>query len=977
MRRSFLLSAMASVAVFAFSLLSVASPAHAVRGERVVVYKSDVVINGATNINQIRIDFLTMPDGGRIQILLSGATYASTAGMAGSNAFGQITITNQPSVYTSCGTTGISFATYQSSGSFNAICRTSGGYIEWEPPSLTNYGGKLSIILDPGALSFTSSTVTGTSYINGNRTYGDNLYDFTLTARTDSVVTFNPNGGTGTAYTQRASTPTNLTANTFTRSGYRFMGWGAGQTTSVTYTDGASYNFGPTTADSNFYAIWQMSTPQPAISVSSTSGTFGTPITLTTSGGAGTGALSYSVSNGTASGCSISNGILSSTSAGTCTVTATKAADTTYDSATSAATIVTFNKASRTLSFGATTSYTLAYGATQTVVATPSAGAGNGTLSYSVSSGSACTVDASTGIITVTASSGSCVVSASITEGSNYLAATTSTQVTVNGTLRTITVTGGSPSINFGTTPTPTALVTTGSLVGVQTVDHSQTTFTFQGINGTVYGPSTVVPQNAGQYSVLPSNLAITGGSASDYNITYSPGTLSIAKVARTLSFGSTTSYSLSYGATQTVLATPSAGDGTVTYSAGSSTACSVNSSGVISITAGSGTCAVSASITGGTNHLDASTTTSVTITVSRRALTLTAGSPSVTVGGSVSATFSLTSGTLVGSDEISTVTYTYSGFGSTTYAASTTAPTAIGTYSLTPSAAVFSTGTSANYTIAYVAGTLTIVNKTARTISFAVTNYNLMYGETQSVTATPSLAPNDGSITYSEGSSTACSVDSSGLITVTAPTGTCDVTATISEGTYNLAATTATPVTVVVSARTLSIKAADITVPFGAAVTPAHSISNGTLVGSDNISSVSFTYAGTGSTTYAMSTTVPTASGTYSVTPLGAQFSTGSASNYAITYVAGTLTIGAAPSTAGTSSQTSTPQSTSSRGTSSAKTSTTKSPKAGAAASQSSTTGDTLAKTGSSSESFMQIAAFLLLIGAALLGTRFATRRR
>lgn len=54
-------------------------------------------------------------------------------------------------------------------------------------------------------------------------------------------------------------------------------------------------------------------------------------------------------------------------------------------------------------------------------------------------------------------------------------------------------------------------------------------------------------------------------------------------------------------------------------------------------------------------------------------------------------------------------MTYTYAGTGSTNYPASTTAPTAVGTYSITPSAATFSTGNAANYAITYTAGTLTI----------------------------------------------------------------------------------------------------------------------------------------------------------------------------------------------------------------------------------------------------------------------------
>src|ERR1039458_5391375 len=51
---------------------------------------------------------------------------------------------------------------------------------------------------------------------------------------------------------------------------------------------------------------------------------------LVTSGGSGTGGLSFSVVNGSAKGCSVSGNSLTAQSAGTCLVTATKASDATY-----------------------------------------------------------------------------------------------------------------------------------------------------------------------------------------------------------------------------------------------------------------------------------------------------------------------------------------------------------------------------------------------------------------------------------------------------------------------------------------------------------------------------------------------------------------------------------------------------------------------------------------------------------------------
>jgi outer membrane protein OmpA-like peptidoglycan-associated protein len=66
--------------------------------------------------------------------------------------------------------------------------------------------------------------------------------------------------------------------------------------------------------------------------VTSLKGVVGTALTLTSSGGSGTGPVTYRVLDGTATGCSISSGHLSASTAGTCVVTATKAGDATYSS---------------------------------------------------------------------------------------------------------------------------------------------------------------------------------------------------------------------------------------------------------------------------------------------------------------------------------------------------------------------------------------------------------------------------------------------------------------------------------------------------------------------------------------------------------------------------------------------------------------------------------------------------------------------
>lgn len=91
---------------------------------------------------------------------------------------------------------------------------------------------------------------------------------------------------------------------------------------------------------------------------------------------------------------------------------------------------VTVAKASRTLSF--TTAPTEVFiGKTATVAATPSAGAGDGAVTYRSGSTGIATVNSSTGVVTGV-SKGSAVITATLSEGSNYFGATATHTITVD-----------------------------------------------------------------------------------------------------------------------------------------------------------------------------------------------------------------------------------------------------------------------------------------------------------------------------------------------------------------------------------------------------------------------------------------------------------------------------------------------------------------------------------------------------------------
>jgi len=126
----------------------------------------------------------------------------------------------------------------------------------------------------------------------------------------------------------------------------------------VTIDPGVSVtiNF-PSTSDPTFIVTQPALATQAQLSISKRSGRVGTALALATSGGSGTGAVTFTVSNGTASGCAISGSSLTTTSAGTCIVTATKKADSAHTAISSAATTITMSLPARpsavTLGFAA------------------------------------------------------------------------------------------------------------------------------------------------------------------------------------------------------------------------------------------------------------------------------------------------------------------------------------------------------------------------------------------------------------------------------------------------------------------------------------------------------------------------------------------------------------------------------------------------------------------------------------------------
>ena len=200
----------------------------------------------------------------------------------------------------------------------------------------------------------------------------------------------------------------------------------------------------------------------------------GTPITLSTSGGSGTGLMSYQVYDGTATGCAENIGMLTSTTTGTCEVTATKAADSTYSERISIRKQFVFHLWDQ---------QALVLTSTTGVVGTPltltySGGSGNGAVSYQmyyysgtasdcvVANGTVSASSAGTCLVQLTKSSSGNYEGSSVTETVTFTVAQTTTTTEPSSTTTTEpSTTTTQPSNTLTTTTQPSSTSTTSTTV--------------------------------------------------------------------------------------------------------------------------------------------------------------------------------------------------------------------------------------------------------------------------------------------------------------------------------------------------------------------------------------------------------------------------------------------------------------------------------------------------------------------------------
>ena len=253
--------------------------------------------------------------------------------------------------------------------------------------------------------------------------------------------------------------------------------------------------------------------------------TFGDVVTLSSTGGSGTGEVSFDASG---AACSIpltgpdAGKLVITSGTGTCSVTATKAADADHDAVTSAAEDVTVGKAPQATLI-MTSQSTGTFG--ETITLTSSGGSGEGATTY-VASGDACAISAlDAGKLLITSGTGDCSVTATKAADADHDA--------VSSAAQTITVSKAAQaplemtSKDTGTYGEFITLTTSGG------TGNGDVTFT---ASGTACAITTVDPGTL-EITAGSGTCSVSATKAADANydpVTSDPQTITVSKAPRT-----------------------------------------------------------------------------------------------------------------------------------------------------------------------------------------------------------------------------------------------------------------------------------------------------------------------------------------------------------------------------------------------------------------------------------------------------------
>ena len=328
--------------------------------------------------------------------------------------------------------------------------------------------------------------------------------------------------------------------------------------------------------------------------------------TLTAPTGA-QGTLSYAATPAEVCTVNATSGALTLDGAGDCVVTATAEETANYNQATADFT-VTVAKGEQPLTGFAYSSATVMFGDPAPTVTAPTGA--QGTLSYAATPSEVCTVNATSGALTLDGA-GDCVVTATAEETANYNQVTADFTVTVAKGEQPLTDFGYSPaSLAFGdTAPTltaPTGAQTTLSYAAapaeVCTVNATSGALTLDGVGDCVVTATAEETANHNQ-ATADFTVTVAKGEQPLTGFGYSPATVNFGDAAPTLT-------------------APTGAQGTLSYAATPAEVCTVNAtSGALTLD-GAGDCVVTATAEETANYNQATADFTVTVAKGEQPLT-------------------------------------------------------------------------------------------------------------------------------------------------------------------------------------------------------------------------------------------------------------------------------------------------------------------------------------------------------------------
>ena len=287
--------------------------------------------------------------------------------------------------------------------------------------------------------------------------------------------------------------------------------------------------------------------------------------------------------------------------------------------------------------------------------------------SYSISATPAgMSFDTSTGVLTgaptTIAAATTYTVTATNASGTatqNFVLTVATRPITIKAAAKSATYTGSSVSLSNSYSITSGALASTDTFTAL-TYTYTSTPLSYN---------SATAPTSAGSYTITPSAASFSVGSASNYSITYDTATLTIEVAAQSaLTLSSTSGV---YGTTLKLITTGGSGTGAVSYSTGTA-GCTVTNTDSLTVTSAL-TCSVTATKAADSNYSVISSS-ATNVVFSARPFTIKAADKTATYNGtpaSITNSYSITSGTLVGSETFTALTYTYTSSSSNTITSS------------------------------------------------------------------------------------------------------------------------------------------------------------------------------------------------------------------------------------------------------------------------------------------------------------------